>query len=174
MTSSSSGQDKARVVTHTDVHVPRESPAAAQQTPYEAMQHSTGILFQNAVSSQQQQNSLEQAAANQGVMQIYSVDTTAAGEGAHVDVTTALYLASPRTRQCVELACAGPSGLRASREPKALALFCHAHAGSGFETVGARELASHAHADGAFTRWSDDDADRQYKALTGAEPPSYS
>jgi len=31
------------------------------------------------VAAQQQQNSLSQAAANQGVMQIYSLDTTATG-----------------------------------------------------------------------------------------------
>lgn len=45
---------------------------------YQSMAHATGILFQNAVSSQQQQNTLAQAATNQGVMQIYSLDTTAA------------------------------------------------------------------------------------------------
>ena len=42
---------------------------------YQSMAHSTGILFQNAVSAQQQQNILAQAAANQGVMQIYSMNT---------------------------------------------------------------------------------------------------
>jgi hypothetical protein len=45
---------------------------------YQTMAHSTGILFENAVSQQQQQNTLSQAAANQGVMQIYTLDTTAA------------------------------------------------------------------------------------------------
>jgi hypothetical protein len=45
---------------------------------YQTMAHSTGILFENAVSAQQQQNTLALAAANQGVLQIYSVDSTAA------------------------------------------------------------------------------------------------
>jgi hypothetical protein len=45
---------------------------------YQSMAQATGILFENAVSAQQQQNTLSQAAANQGVMQIYGVDTTAA------------------------------------------------------------------------------------------------
>ena len=35
-------------------------------------------LAQSAPAAQQQQNSLAQAATNQGIMQIYSVDTTAA------------------------------------------------------------------------------------------------
>jgi len=42
------------------------------------MAHSTGILFENTVSGHQQQNALSQAATNQGVMQVYSLDTTAA------------------------------------------------------------------------------------------------
>ncbi|WP_047239063.1 RebB family R body protein, partial [Chromobacterium subtsugae] len=42
---------------------------------------STGILFENATSAQQQQNTLSQAAANMGVMQIYSVDTMADAAG---------------------------------------------------------------------------------------------
>jgi Killing trait len=45
---------------------------------YQSMSHATGILFENASTTQQQQNTLTQAAANQGVMQIYSLDTTAA------------------------------------------------------------------------------------------------
>lgn len=62
-----------------------EAPAFAMGSVYESAAHSTGILFENAVAAQQQQNSLGQAAANQGVMQIYSLDTTAAG-GANVPV----------------------------------------------------------------------------------------
>lgn len=42
---------------------------------YQSLAHSTGILFENAVNNQNQQNALTQAAANQGVMQIYSLDT---------------------------------------------------------------------------------------------------
>lgn len=65
-------------VTQSNVKVIGEAPAMAMGSIYQTMAHSTGILFENAVSAQQQQNTLAQAAANQGVMQIYSLDTTAA------------------------------------------------------------------------------------------------
>lgn len=65
-------------VTQSNVKVVGEAPAIAMGSIFQSMAHSTGILFQNGVASQQQQNTLSQAAANQGLMQIYSVDTTAA------------------------------------------------------------------------------------------------
>ena len=64
-------------VTQTNVKVVAESPAMAMSTIYQSMAQATAILFQNAVSAQQQQNTLAQAATNQGVMQIYSMDTMA-------------------------------------------------------------------------------------------------
>jgi hypothetical protein len=64
-------------VTQSNVKVLGEAPAMAMGTIYQTMAHSTGILFENAVSAQQQQNALALAAANQGVMQIYSVNTMA-------------------------------------------------------------------------------------------------
>ncbi len=68
-------------VTQSNVKVVGEAPAMALGTIYQTMAHSTGILFENAVAAQQQQNTLAIAASNQGVMQIYSLDTTA-GAGA--------------------------------------------------------------------------------------------
>ncbi|TWI90288.1 killing trait domain-containing protein [Roseibium hamelinense] len=68
-------------VTQSNVKVVGESPAMAMSTLYQSSAHSTGILFENAVAAQQQQNILAQAAVNQGVMQIYSMDTMA-GAGA--------------------------------------------------------------------------------------------
>ncbi|EFO30872.1 RebB like protein [Roseibium sp. TrichSKD4] len=68
-------------VTQSNVKVVAESPAMAISTLYQSMAHSTGILFENGVAAQQQQNTLSQAAANQGVMQIYSLDSMA-GAGA--------------------------------------------------------------------------------------------
>lgn len=65
-------------ITQTNVKVLGEAPAMAMGSVYQTMAHSTGILFENAVAAQQQANTLTQAATNQGVMQIYSVDTTAA------------------------------------------------------------------------------------------------
>lgn len=64
-------------VTQTNVKVIGEAPAMAMGTIYQSMAHSSGILFANAVAAQQQQNTLAQAATNQGVMQIYSLDATA-------------------------------------------------------------------------------------------------
>ncbi|WP_308005816.1 RebB family R body protein [uncultured Chryseobacterium sp.] len=64
-------------VTQANVKVLGEAPAMAMGNLYQAMAHSTGILFQNAVSAQNQQNILAQAATTQGVMQIYSIDTVA-------------------------------------------------------------------------------------------------
>lgn len=68
-------------VTQTNVKVLGEAPAIAMGNLYQSMAHSTGILFQNAVSAQNQQNILAQAATTQGVMQIYSIDTAADGIG---------------------------------------------------------------------------------------------
>jgi len=65
-------------ITQSNVKVVAESPAMAMGNLYQSLAHSTGILFENAVAAQQQQNTLAQAAANQGVIQIYSLDTTAA------------------------------------------------------------------------------------------------
>ncbi|MBL4614622.1 MAG: RebB family R body protein [Magnetovibrio sp.] len=64
-------------VTQTNVKVLGDAPAMAMGALYQAMSHSTGILFENAVSSQQQLGIASQAATNQGVIQIYSVDTMA-------------------------------------------------------------------------------------------------
>jgi len=63
-------------VTQSNIKVIGEAPAFAMGSIYQSMAHSTGILFQNSVAAQQQQNALAQAATNQGVMQIYSIDTT--------------------------------------------------------------------------------------------------
>lgn len=65
-------------ITQSNIKVIGEAPAFAMGSIYQSMAHSTGILFQNAVAAQQQQNTLAQAATTQGVMQIYSIDTVAA------------------------------------------------------------------------------------------------
>lgn len=62
-------------VTQSNVKVVAESPAMAMGTLYQSMAHSTGIMFENAVTTQNQQNIMAQAATTQGVMQIYSLDT---------------------------------------------------------------------------------------------------
>ena len=55
-------------VTQSNVKVIGEAPAMAMSTLYQAMAHSTGILFENAVAAQQQMTVLAQAATNQGVI----------------------------------------------------------------------------------------------------------
>jgi hypothetical protein len=62
-------------VTQANVKVVAESPAMAMGTLYQSLAHSTGMMFENSVNAQNQQNIMSQAATTQGVMQIYSVDT---------------------------------------------------------------------------------------------------
>lgn len=62
-------------VTQSNVKVVGEAPAIALGNVYQTAAHSTGLMFQNAVNAQNQQNLLAQAATTQGVMQIYSLDT---------------------------------------------------------------------------------------------------
>lgn len=64
-------------ITQSNVKVLGESPAVAMSNLYQTMAHSTGLAFENAVSSQNQQAVLAQSATVQGVMQIYSLDVTA-------------------------------------------------------------------------------------------------
>jgi hypothetical protein len=64
-------------VTQSNVNVLAQAPAMAMGSLFQTMAHSTGVLFENTISAQQQQNTLAQAGANTGVMQIYSVDTMA-------------------------------------------------------------------------------------------------
>jgi hypothetical protein len=64
-------------VTQSNVKVLGDAPAMAMGTIYQSLAHSTGILFENATSAQQQLGITAQAATNQGVIQIYSMDTMA-------------------------------------------------------------------------------------------------
>ncbi|MEJ8674059.1 RebB family R body protein [Chromobacterium amazonense] len=61
-------------VTQANVKVVGDAPAVAIGNLYQSLAHSAGILYENAVSSQQQLAIADQAATNQGVIQIYSVD----------------------------------------------------------------------------------------------------
>ena len=64
-------------VTQSNVKVVAEAPAMAMGNVYQTAAHSTGLMFENAVNAQSQQNILAQTATTQGVMQIYSMDTVA-------------------------------------------------------------------------------------------------
>ncbi len=62
-------------VTQSNVKVLGDAPAMAMGAIFQSLAHSTGILYENAVSAQQQLGIAAQAATNQGVIQIYSIDT---------------------------------------------------------------------------------------------------
>jgi hypothetical protein len=64
-------------VTQSNVKVLGDSPAMAMGAIFQSLAHSTGILYENAVSSQQQLAIAAQAATNQGVIQVYSIDSMA-------------------------------------------------------------------------------------------------
>lgn len=64
-------------VTQSNVKVIKESPAMALGNVYQTAAHNTGIMFENAVKAQNQQNMMGQAASTQGVNQIHKVDTVA-------------------------------------------------------------------------------------------------
>ncbi|MDF2554082.1 MAG: body protein RebB-like protein [Chryseobacterium sp.] len=55
-----------------------EHPAFPYSQIYLNAGHSTGIMFQNSVNNQNNQNILDQAANNQGIIHIYSIPTIAA------------------------------------------------------------------------------------------------
>lgn len=64
-------------VTQSSVSLLGQAPAIAMGSIYQSAAHSTSILFQNAVQAQQQASMCSQAATNQGVVQLYSVNTMA-------------------------------------------------------------------------------------------------
>ena len=69
-------------VTQDNVKVLSEGPAMAMGNLYQSMAHSTGIMMENAVAAQHQANIATQAATNQGVMMLYSIDDAPTGVSA--------------------------------------------------------------------------------------------
>ena len=64
-------------VTQANVKILGDAPAMAMGAIFQSLGHSSGILYENAVGAQQQLGIAAGAATNQGVIQIYSVDTMA-------------------------------------------------------------------------------------------------
>lgn len=62
-------------VTQANVKVLGDAPAMAMGAIYQSLAHATGILFENAVSAQQNAAMLAQAATNMGITQLYSLGT---------------------------------------------------------------------------------------------------
>lgn len=69
-------------VTQSNVSVVAAAPTMAMSSIYQSAAHSLSILYENAVQAQMQSSISAQAATNMGVIQIYSVDTMAAGVAA--------------------------------------------------------------------------------------------
>ncbi|TXH67354.1 MAG: R body protein RebB-like protein [Lysobacteraceae bacterium] len=69
-------------VTQSTTAVVGESPAMAMGLVYQSEAHSMGILFENAVATQQRQNTMSMAATNVGILQMYGLEPVAsAGDG---------------------------------------------------------------------------------------------
>lgn len=64
-------------VTQANVKTLGDAPAMAMGAIFQTAAHSTGVLYENSVGAQQQNAITSQAATNQGVIQIFSVDTMA-------------------------------------------------------------------------------------------------
>lgn len=79
-------------VTQANVKVVGEAPAPALGSVYQTAAHSMSLLFENAVSAQQSLNTTAQAATNQGIAQLYTIDT-AGSTGPGLDITTLAALA---------------------------------------------------------------------------------
>ena len=60
-------------VTQSSVQVLGSAPAMAMGAIFQSLAQATGLAFQNAVTAQQQSNTIAEAAAAQGVVHIYSV-----------------------------------------------------------------------------------------------------
>jgi hypothetical protein len=65
-------------ITQQGVSVLAAAPAMAMGSIYQSAAHSLGILYQNSTAAQRHASICAQAATNQGVMQLYSVNSMAA------------------------------------------------------------------------------------------------
>jgi len=104
-------------VTQANVKVLGDAPAMAMGNVYQAMAHSMGLLFENAVTAQQNLAITAQAATVQGVMQIYSVDTVA-------DATAVAELikasgVNPKAGEAAKPPAAAPAASKGATTPKA-------------------------------------------------------
>nr|WP_262689416.1 RebB family R body protein [Kordiimonas aestuarii] len=62
-------------VTQSNVKVVGEAPAMAMGSLYQAMSHATGVMFENAVSAQQQMNVAAEAATTLAVSTLLKTNT---------------------------------------------------------------------------------------------------
>jgi len=69
-------------VSQANVEVLGSSPAVSLGAVYQSLGHSTGLMFENAVGAQQQLAIAGQTATNEGVIQVYTVNTMASAAAA--------------------------------------------------------------------------------------------
>jgi hypothetical protein len=92
-------------------------------------------------------------------------------------MSTYYYLVCLETMQSVEVAASigavGGGCVRSTQEPKALALFCIAHAGMGVEMMNDNQMEGRNLDYGQLTKWTAANAEERFKAVAGETPPSY-
>lgn len=88
-------------------------------------------------------------------------------------MSTHYYLVCLETMQSVEVSARVDGSVRATQEPKALALFCVAHAGMHVEMMSDGQLEGCNLDHGELTEWTDANAEERFKAVDGENPPSY-
>jgi len=88
-------------------------------------------------------------------------------------MSTYYYLVCLETMQSVEVSARIGGSVRASQEPKALAMFCVAHAGMRVEMMNDGELEGRDLDHGELTKWTDANAEERFKAVHGESPPNY-
>lgn len=92
-------------------------------------------------------------------------------------MSTYYYLVCLETMQSVEVAASlgGMDGgsVRTTQQPKALAMFCVAHAGKRVEMMNEGQLEGRNLDHGELTEWTDANAEERFKAVDGEAPPSY-
>ena len=88
-------------------------------------------------------------------------------------MSTHYYLVCLETMQSVELSALVGGSVRTTQEPKALAMFCVAHAGKRVEMMSESQLEDRNLDHGELTEWTDANAEERFKAVDGETPPSY-
>lgn len=92
-------------------------------------------------------------------------------------MSTYYYLVCLETMQSVEVAASiggiGGGSVRATQEPKALAMFCNAHAGMHVEMMSEGQLEGRNLDHGELTDWTDANAEERFKIVNGETPPNY-
>lgn len=88
-------------------------------------------------------------------------------------MSTYYHLVCLETMQSVEVSARIGGSVRATQQPKALALFCMAHAGLQVEMLNDDQLEGRDLDYGELTEWTDANAEERFRAVSGENPPGY-